>query len=173
MSDEWSGDPIDPNEPHRTIWNAINLTFWLSYLIAVAAALVFVCSGCAPEGGTAKARKTQPEQQHDETKPPDPEPQRRRTTPAEFRSAQAKRIDAAFEAYRLGMAKGWRDAASQQPPAKSWDEAYARVKRNNFAEREAAFAPFAEGLDKLTEGKQFSPELFREIADTVAKALEE
>ena len=152
----------------------VELAVYVVCLMLVVVGMSLLFAGCAPEGGTAKARKVQPQEHSDDPKPPDPEPQRKRSvTPAEFRSPQAKRIDAAFEAYRLGMAKGWRDAANQQPPAKSWDEAYARVKRNNFAEREAAFAPFAEDLDKLTEGKQFSPELFREIADTVAKALEE
>ncbi len=159
---------------HKRRLTAVELAAWIVCLMLLGVGLTLLSSGCAPEGGTAKAHKVQPQEQHDETKPTDPEPQRKRSvTPAEFRSPQAKRIDAAFESYRLGMGKGWRDAANQQPPAKSWDEAYARVKRNNFAEREAAFAPFAEDLDKLTEGKQFSPELFREIADTVAKALEE
>ena len=152
----------------------VELAVYVTCLMLLVVGMSLLFAGCAPEGGTAKARKIQPQEHSDDPKPPDPEPQRKRSvTPAEFRSPQAKRIDAAFESYRLGMGKGWLDAANQQPPAKSWDEAYARVKRNNFAEREAAFAPFAEDLDKLTEGKQFSPELFREIADTVAKALEE
>lgn len=157
----------------QTVWKAMTFAFWLGWLALVACSAVLLLGGCAPEGGTAKAHKPQPHGEQQETEPPEPDSPRKKTVPAEFRSAQAKRIDAAFEAYRAGMAKGWRDAANQEPPAKSWDEAYSRVKRNNFAQREAAFAPFAEDLDKLTEGKEFTPDLFREVAEKVATALEE
>jgi hypothetical protein len=159
----------------EVIGKALRFAWWVGYLILVACAVVFLFGGCAPEGGSGKAHSQQ-QTEPDEAKPgPKPKPQDKKkpVVPAEFRSERAKRIDQAFLDYRAGMAKGWREAAAQQPPAKSWDEAYARVKRNNFAEREAAFAPFAEDLDALTTGKDFSPELFREIAERVASALEE
>jgi len=133
-------------------------------------ALLVSSCGCAPVGGTARHRPAPVEPDngsdtHDDQQGP--------VVPHEFRSDTTKRVDKAFADYRAGMARGWRDAAAQQPPAQSWEEAYARVKRNNFAEREKAFAPFAEDLDRLTQGKQFSPELFRQIAEAVAKELEQ
>jgi hypothetical protein len=129
-------------------------------------AVLLSSCGCAPVGGTARHQGHVEPNKHQSDKPGP-------VVPQEFRSDASKRADKAFADYRAGMARGWREAAAQQPPAKSWEEAYTRVKRNNFAEREKAFSPFAADLDRLTQGKDFSPELFREIAETVAKELEQ
>jgi hypothetical protein len=139
-------------------------------LALATAALLTICGGCAPVGGTARHRPAPVEPDNGGDTHRD---QQGPVVPQEFRSDTAKRVDKAFADYRAGMARGWREAAAQQPPAQSWEEAYSRVKRNNFAEREKAFAPFAQDLDRLTQGKEFTPELFREIAETVAKELEQ
>lgn len=130
--------------------------------LALAILLLLIPCACAPVGGSGRTQPT-----------PDVQPDGSDSRPAPNLSPMGKAASAGLVAYRAELAAAWRDAAAETPPAEDWAEAFARVQARARAGRDKAFAEFTSEVDKAAAGWQFTPKVFRELAEQVAQSLEE
>jgi hypothetical protein len=128
---------------------------------ALALLLCIPCA-CAPVGGSGRNVPV-----------PTPDKQDADQEHAQKLSPMAQAASAGLRDYRVELAAAWRDAAAETPPAEDWGEAFARVQARARAGRDKAFAEFTAEVDKAAAGWEFTPKVFSELAEQVAKSLEE